>query len=320
MIRSMSTESVDHESALRLIHTGRFLAGMPVWGSWVVYGLGTENANLPAYVVLTDPGGLPVDGERNWSSRLAPGGLPGHAVPLGEHPRPRPEDPGRISPTGQDEPVRWLDDLNRRHLRRHPGNTELEARVKNFETAARMQMAVPEVLDFSRENAATRAALRARQPGHVRVRAEVPARPATGGERRALRPDLHEGPALGHPQQERREPEGPVRTTDQPSAALVKDLKQRGLLESTIVIWTGEFGRLPISQGSDGRDHNRHGFSTWIAGGGFRGGYTHGATDDFGYKSVQDVVTVHDLHATLLHALGLDHRKLAVQHDGRGPA
>ena len=107
-------------------------------------------------------------------------------------------------------------------------------------------------------------------------------------------------------------------TTDQPSAALVKDLKQRGLLESTIVIWTGEFGRLPISQGTDGRDHNRHGFSMWIAGGGFRGGYTHGATDDFGYKSVQDVVTVHDLHATLLHALGLDHRKLAVQHDGRG--
>ncbi|MDE2508211.1 MAG: DUF1501 domain-containing protein [Planctomycetota bacterium] len=318
MIRSMSTESVDHESALRLIHTGRFLAGMPVWGSWVVYGLGSENENLPAYVVLTDPGGLPVDGERNWSSAWLPAVYQGTPFRSGTTPVSDLKTPSDLPEQARANQLRWLEEMNRRHLRRHPGNTELEARVKNFETAARMQTAVPELLDLSRETAATRKLYGLDNPAAAEYgRRCLLARRLVEHGVRFVQIYMKGQPWDTH-SKNAESLKGLCATTDQPSAALVKDLKQRGLLESTIVIWTGEFGRLPISQGTDGRDHNRYGFSIWIAGGGFRGGYTHGATDDFGYKSVQDIVTVHDLHATLLYCLGLDHRKLAVQHDGRG--
>jgi hypothetical protein len=318
MIRSMSTESVDHESALRLIHTGRFLAGMPVWGSWVVYGLGTENENLPSYVVLTDPGGLPIDGERNWGSGWLPAVYQGTPFRSGSTPVLDLKTPGEVTDQARVNQLQWLESLNRRHLRRHPGNTELEARLKNFETAARMQVAVPDLLDFSRESASTRKLYGLENPATKEYgRRCLLARRLVENGVRFVQIYMQGQPWDTH-SNNAESLKGLCATTDQPSAALVKDLKQRGLLESTIVIWTGEFGRLPISQGTDGRDHNRHGFSTWIAGGGFRGGYTHGATDDFGYASVQDVVTVHDLHATLLHTLGLDHRKLVVQHEGRG--
>ena len=179
-------------------------------------------------------------------------------------------------------------------------------------------MAVPELLDFSRENAAT----------HKLYGLDNPATAEYGRRCLLARRLVENGVRFvqiymkGQPWDTHSNNAGSLKglcaTTDGPSAALVKDLKQRGLLDSTIVMWTGEFGRLPISQGTDGRDHNRHAFSMWIAGGGFKGGYTHGSTDDFGYESVKDVVTVHDLHATLLHTLGIDHHKLAVQHDGRG--
>ena len=318
MIRSMKTESVDHESALRLIQTGRFLAGMPVWGSWVVYGLGTENANLPAYVVLTDPGGLPVDGERNWSSGWLPAVYQGTPFRSGNTPVLDLKTPADLPDKARTNQLNWLQKLNQNHLKRHSGNTELEARLKNFETAARMQMAVPELLDFSRENAAT----------HKLYGLDNPATAEYGRRCLLARRLVENGVRFvqiymkGQPWDTHSNNAGSLKglcaTTDGPSAALVKDLKQRGLLDSTIVMWTGEFGRLPISQGTDGRDHNRHAFSMWIAGGGFKGGYTHGSTDDFGYESVKDVVTVHDLHATLLHTLGIDHHKLAVQHDGRG--
>ncbi|MBI1324869.1 DUF1501 domain-containing protein [bacterium] len=317
MIRSMKTDSVDHESALRLIHTGRFLAGMPVWGSWVVYGLGSENENLPAYVVLTDPGGLPVDGERNWSSGWLPAVYQGTPFRSGKTPVLDLKTPADVPEQARTNQLKWLESLNRRHLGRHPGNTELEARLKNFETAARMQTAVPELLDFSTENAATRKLYGLDDPATAEYgrRCLLARRLVENGVRfvqlymKGQPWDTHSNNAESL--------KGLCATTDRPSAALVHDLKQRGLLDSTIVIWTGEFGRLPISQGTDGRDHNRHAFSMWIAGGGFRRGYTHGSTDDFGYASVQDVVTVHDLHATLLHTLGIDHRALAVPHDGR---
>jgi len=318
MIRSMKTDSVDHESALRLIHTGRFLAGMPVWGSWVVYGLGSENENLPAYVVLTDPGGLPVDGERNWSSGWLPAVYQGTPFRSGKAPVLDLKTPGDVSEPARRNQLNWLESLNRRHLGRHPGNTELEARIKNFETASRMQMAVPDLLDFSKESEATRKLYGLDEPASAEYgrRCLLARRLVENGVRfvqiymKGQPWDTHSNNAESL--------KGLCATTDRPSAALVADLKQRGLLDSTIVIWTGEFGRLPISQGADGRDHNRHAFSLWIAGGGFRGGYTHGATDDFGYASVQDVVTVHDLHATLLHSLGIDHRTLSVPHEGRG--
>lgn len=317
MIRSMKTDSVDHESALRLIHTGRFLAGMPVWGSWVVYGMGSKNENLPAYVVLTDPGGLPVDGERNWSSGWLPAVYQGTPFRSGPTPVLDLKTPVDLPHNARNRQLQLLEKMNRGHLSRHPGNTELQARLKNFETAARMQMAVPDLLDFSKENAETRKMYGLENPASAEYgkRCLLARRLVENGVRfvqlymKGQPWDTHSNNAESL--------KGLCATTDQPSAALVKDLKQRGLLDSTIVIWTGEFGRLPISQGTDGRDHNRHAFSMWIAGGGFKRGYTHGATDDFGYASVEKVVTVHDLHATLLHCLGLDHRKLSLPFDGR---
>jgi hypothetical protein len=317
MIRSMSTESVDHESALRLIHTGRFLAGMPVWGSWVVYGLGSENKNLPSYVVLTDPGGMPVDGERNWSAGWMPAVYQGTPFRSGGTPVFDLKTPSEMTANSRRQQLDWIHSLNRRHLERHANNTELDARLRNFETASRMQMAVPDVLDFSKETATTKQMYGLDNPATAEYgRRCMLARRLVENGVRFVQLYLKGQPWDTH-SKNAESLKGLCGMTDQPSAALVKDLKQRGMLDSTIVIWTGEFGRLPISQGTDGRDHNRHAFSTWIAGGGFKKGYTHGATDDFGYASVKDVVNVHDLHATLLHTLGLDHTTLAIPHDGR---
>jgi Protein of unknown function (DUF1501) len=317
VVRSMTTDSVDHETALRLIHTGKILAGRPTWGSWVVYALGTENRNLPAYVVLSDPGGLPVDGVRNWSSGWLPAITQGTPFRSGEAPVLNLMPPSSVTPAARAGQLRLLDELNRAHAGRHPGNSELEARIANFEIAAAMQTAVPEALDLSRESAATRRMYGLDNPAsrEYGTRCLIARRLVERGVRfvqlfMSSQPwDTHSNNAGAL--------KGLCARTDQPSAALVQDLKQRGLLDETIVLWTGEFGRLPISQGSDGRDHNRHGFSLWLAGGGFKPGYVHGATDEFGYKAVDDVVSVHDLQATLLHALGLNHKKLTYPHDGR---
>ena len=317
LVRSMNTESVDHESALRLIHTGRFLAGMPSWGSWVTYALGSENRNLPSYVVLSDPGGLPVDGERNWSAGWLPAVYQGTAFRSGKSPVLNLQTPEGVSAVARTNQLRFLEQLNRSHLERHSENSELSARLANFETAARMQTAVPSVLDISQETAETRNLYGLHNPKTQEYGARcLLARRLVEQGVRFVQIFLKSQPWDTH-SKNAESLKGLCAMTDQPSAALVQDLKRRGLLDSTIVMWTGEFGRLPVSQGADGRDHNRRGFSLWLAGGGFKGGYVHGATDDFGYEAVQDVVTVHDLHATLLEALGLDHRKLTYPHDGR---
>lgn len=317
LIRSMNTESVDHESALRLIHTGRFLAGMPVWGSWVQYALGTENENLPAYVVLSDPGGLPVDGERNWSSGWLPAEFQGTPFRAGNSPVLNLQSPAGTLPTARRNQLDFLSQLNHEHLTRHPESSELSARLAHFETAARMQVAVPDVLDLSGETEATRKLYGLGNPATQEYgRRCLLARRLVERGVRFVQLYLSGQPWDTH-SKNAESLKGLCQKTDQPSAALIQDLKQRGLLDSTIVLWTGEFGRLPISQGKDGRDHNRHGFSLWLAGGGFRPGYIHGSTDAFGYAAVSDIVTVHDLHATLLAALGLDHRQLSYPHDGR---
>jgi hypothetical protein len=317
LVRSMTTESVDHESALRLIHTGKVLAGRPTWGSWVVYALGSEDQNLPAYVVLSDPGGLPVDGVRNWSSGWLPAINQGTPFRSGDVPVLNLKAPPGVTPEARRSQLRLLDELNHSHRKRHPGDTDLEARIANFEIAAAMQTAVPEALDLSREPEATR-----RMYG-----LDNPTTREYGSRCLIARRLVERGVRFvqlflsGQPWDTHNKNAETLKSlcarTDQPSAALVTDLKQRGLLDETIVLWTGEFGRLPISQDKDGRDHNRHGFSLWLAGGGFKRGYVHGATDDFGYRSVDRTVTVHDLQATLLHALGLDHRRLTYPHDGR---
>lgn len=317
LVRSMNTTSVDHESALRLIHTGRFLAGMPVMGSWIVYALGTENENLPAYVVLSDPGGLPVDGERNWSAGWLPAVYQGTMFRSGKSPVLHLNSPEGTIDAARSDQLKLIESLNKRFHRRHPENSELAARIANFETAARMQTSVPGLLDVSSETESTRQLYGLDKPDtkEYGTRCLLARRLVEQGVR-FVQIFLSGQPWDTH-NKNAESLKGLCAKTDQPAAALVKDLKQRGLLDSTIVLWTGEFGRLPVSQGTDGRDHNRHAFSLWVAGGGFRSGYTHGATDDFGYSAVDKSVSVHDLQATLLDALGIDHRHLTYPYDGR---
>lgn len=317
LIRSMSTGSVDHESALRIIHTGRFLAGLPTMGSWILYGLGSMNENLPAYVVLSDPGGLPVDGERNWSSGFLPAVYQGTPFRGGESPVFNLKTPAKIPAAARANQLEFIKQINQHHAGRFPENTELTARIANFETAARMQSAVPEALDLSSESEETKKLYGLDNPTTQEYgRRCLIARRLVERGVRFVQLFLKGQPWDTHEKNAERL-KGLCARTDQPSAALVKDLKRRGLLDSTAVLWTGEFGRLPISQGKDGRDHNRHAFSLWVAGGGFKGGYIHGATDDFGYQAVTDVVNVHDFHATLLHALGINHRALTFPQEGR---
>ncbi|MCA9039451.1 MAG: DUF1501 domain-containing protein [Planctomycetaceae bacterium] len=317
LIRSMKTESVDHEAALRLIHSGKFLANMPVMGSWVVYALGTENENLPAYVVLSDPGGLPVDGERNWSSEWLPAVFQGTPFRSGPAAVSNLNTPEGIPFAARSKQLDLLKQLNERHLQQDPFNTELTARIQNFETAARMQLAVPEVLDISKETKETHELYGLNNPATAEYgkRCLLARRLIERGVR-FVQLFLSGQPWDTH-SKNAETLKGLCARTDQPSAALVTDLKRRGLLDETIVMWGGEFGRLPISQGADGRDHNRHAFSLWFAGGGFKSGYVHGATDEFGYSAVDNIVNVHDLHATLFSLFGINHHRLTLPHEGR---
>jgi hypothetical protein len=317
LVRSMMTDSVDHEAALRVIHAGKTFPGRPVWGSWVLYGLGSVRQDLPAYVVLGDPGGLPVDGSHNWSSGFLPAVYQGTPFRAGNTPVANLQPTAMVPHQARQNQLRLLDALNAAHLNRNTPNAELEARISNFELAARMQTAVPEVLDISKEPKETLRLYGLDNPKTAEYgRRCLLARRLVEHGVRFVQLFLNGQPWDTH-NKNAEQLKNLCAATDQPSAALVLDLKRRGLLDSTIVLWTGEFGRLPVAQGADGRDHNRHGFSLWLAGGGFRRGYAHGATDEFGYKAVTDVVRVCDLHATLLHALGLDHLRLTYPHEGR---
>jgi len=317
LVRSMTTTSVDHEQALRLIHTGSAFAGKASWGSWVVYGLGSERAELPAFVVLTDPAGLPIDGTKNWTAGFLPAIYQGTQFRSTGSPVLNLATPGDVAAAARSNQLAFLRQLNDAHLGRFPNSSELKARISNYELAARMQTAVPRALDIAAETTQTQSLYGLDNPDTADYGKRcLMARRLVEQGVRFVSVYLQSQPWDTH-SKNAASLKGLCARTDQPSAALVQDLKQRGLLDSTIVMWAGEFGRLPVSQGPDGRDHNRHGFSVWLAGGGFKGGYVHGATDDFGYKSVTDVVNVHDLHATLLAALGLDHTELTFSHEGR---
>ena len=317
LIRSMTTESVDHEAALRMIHSGKTFAGRPTWGSWVLYGLGSERQDLPAYVVLSDPGGMPVDGPNNWSSGFLPAVYQGTPFRANGVPVANLNRPASLTGEAQGNQLRLLQELNGVHLKQHPRDAELEARVSNYELAARMQTSVPAVLDISKETKETQKLYGLDNPktAEYAKRCLLARRLVEQGVRFVQ--IFLNGQLWDTHSKNAEQLKNLTAMTDQPSAALVMDLNQRGLLDSTIVLWTGEFGRLPISQGTDGRDHNRHAFSLWLAGGGFKKGYVHGSTDEFGYKSVDKVVLVPDLHATLLQALGLDHERLTYPHAGR---
>ena len=322
VIRSMHTEHINHEPALWMMHTGRTMPGRPSMASWVVYGLGSENRNLPAYVVLDDPQGLPVDGIRNWSAGWLPPVYQGTRFRATATPVWNLNPHRSIQPRLEQARRQLLQTLDKAHQKDRPGEQVLDARIASYELAARMQTAAREALDISKETKATQA-MYGIDKGPTRdygTRCLIARRLVERGVRFVQlflggQPwDLHSSISSRLP--------AICRRTDKPSAALVKDLKQRGLLDSTIVHWGGEIGRLPVTQNHGapekaGRDHNGQGFSIWLAGGGIKGGITYGETDEFGYHAIKDKVEIHDLHATMLHLLGIHHEELTYRFSGR---
>jgi hypothetical protein len=321
MIRSMHSDNNNHPQAMRCLNTGKIFPGRPTLGSWVSYALGTENQDLPAYVVLRDPDGYNNGGTTFWENGWLPALFRGTEVQsrgaavLNLHSSTQgPAGAGSVD-------LQALARLNEERRKLYPGESELEARIRNYELAARMQLHAAQHLDLAGESPATRKfyglddpvtanfgtrCLMARRLVEQGVRFILVMVPiAAGGMPWDHHSDLKPGIAKVCPQ------------IDRPSAALIRDLKQRGLLDTTIVLWSGEFGRLPITQGGTGRDHNRHAFTLLLAGGGFRPGHVHGATDEFGYRAVEKRVSCPSLLATLLHQLGLDHTRLAYRHHGR---
>jgi hypothetical protein len=322
VIRSMHTGHNGHEVSIRYFHGGLpAIAGRPTMGSWLVYGLGSESRELPAYMVLSDPDGHPVDGTINWSSGFMPtlyqGTVLRPQVPRILNLDPPPHQKGTL----QRQNLALLDRLNRRHLEGHPGEADLESRIRTYELAAAMQTAAKEALDISAEPAYIRRLYGLDQDAtrEYGARCLIARRLIERGVR-FVQIFLGGQPWDTHSTIRQTLP-AICRRTDRPSAALVKDLKQRGLLDTTIVHWGGEIGRLPVSEGqldaNAGRDHNGQGFSIWLAGGGIQGGMTFGATDEFGHRAVENVVTPNDFQATLLHLFGLDHNRLVYHANGR---
>ncbi len=322
VIRSMHTDINGHEPSIWFMNTGRAQPGRPALGSWLTYGLGSESQSLPAYVVLTDPGGHPVDGVRNWSNGFMPPLFQGTVVRSAEPRILNLDPPPHLKGTLQEQNLAFLAQLNREHLARHPGEADLEARIASYELAARMQTAAKEALDITGESEATKKlyGLDRDETREYGTRCLIARRLVERGVRfvqlfvNGQIWDNHEGLKANLATC--------CRKTDQPSAALVKDLKARGLLDSTIVHWGGEIGRLPVTENHGaaekaGRDHNGQGFTSWVAGGGFRGGMTYGETDEFGHKAVVNPVSPNDYHATLLHLFGMDHAELAYFQNGQ---
>ena len=318
VIRSCYCDGVNHSAGVAQMNSGSIVGGRPSLGSWVTYGLGTENENLPSYVVLTDTNDMPVNGARNWSSGFMPAVHQGtHLRPEGD-PIPNLATPQSVSAARQQAKLDLLGRVNRRHLSFRGDQSELEARLRSYELAFHMQAAAPEAVDLARETGATREMYGLDQPETAvfgrncllaRRLVERGVRFVQLYSGSGSRWDAHAGIEKNHA--------GLCRQTDQPMAALLKDLKQRGLLEETLVIWGGEFGRTPMSEKGDGRDHNPTGFTMWMAGGGVKGGQVIGQTDDLGLRAVQDRLHVHDLHATVMHLLGIDHTRLVYSNQGR---
>jgi hypothetical protein len=318
LVRSMSTGINGHEVCIRYLNNGRPGAlGRPGLGSWLTYGLGSESQDLPAYVVMTDPGGLPVDGVSNWSQGWMPPLYQGTVVRPQEPRILNLDPPPHLRGALQADNLELLAQLNRGHLERHPGEEDLEARIASFELAARMQTAAKEALDISTETAATLRlyGLDVDETREYGTRCLIARRLVERGVR-FVQLFLAGQPWDNHTSI-RNELPVIARRTDRPAAALVQDLKQRGLLDSTVVHFGGEIGRLPVTQGDGGRDHNGQGFSIWLAGGGFKPGCAYGATDEFGHRAAVDIVTPTDYQATLLHLFGLDHQELLFQRNGR---
>ena len=326
-LHSLKGKTNTHGPGENYMSTGFTLDGYPSIGAWTTFALGTENENLPSYVAIPDPRGTPQNSVNNWGPGFLPAAYQGTdfntSLPIRNLAR-----PDAIAKTADGRTLDFLQRLNERHLERFPGDTELAARISSYELAAKMQLSIPHVRDLSTESAST-LALYGADDTHNTLKAAyakncILARRLleqgvrfvqlfngayqTGGEGvsnwdgHKLLADQYGG-------------HGPV--LDQPTAALITDLKQRGLLEDTLVVWCTEFGRMPTFQkGASGRDHNPEGFTCWMAGAGVKAPFTYGATDEFGYKAVENICTVHDFHATVLHLLGLDHERLTFYYNG----
>jgi hypothetical protein len=329
-IHSMHGKTNTHGPGENYMSTGNTLDGFPSIGAWTTYALGSEDQSLPAYVAIPDPRGKPQNSVNNWAPGFLPAAFQGTEFNA-TNPIRNLARPGSISANSDEATRGFLRKLNERHAERFRGDTELAARIASYELAARMQLTIPELADLSREPAHILKLYGADEGGSkinelraayarncilarrliekgVRFVQLFNGAYQTGGEGVSNwdgHKELFKQYSL----------HGPV--LDKPTAGLLVDLKQRGLLEDTLVVWCTEFGRMPTFQkGAQGRDHNPSGFTCWLAGAGVKKGFSHGATDEFGYKSVQNIVTVHDFHATILHLLGLDHERLTYYHNG----
>ncbi|GIW96457.1 MAG: hypothetical protein KatS3mg110_4498 [Pirellulaceae bacterium] len=326
VIRSMHTGANGHEVSIRYFHGGiPGVLGRPTLGAWVVYALGAETDELPAYVVLSDPGGHPVDGASNWSCGFLPAMFQGTVVRAKEPRIFNLDPPAHLRGEVQGRNLALLRDLYDHYLEQHPGEAELEARIASFELAAAMQVRAREALDIQQETEATHRLYGLDNPEtrEYGTRCLIARRLVERGVRFVQ--IFHSGQPWDNHHDIRNSLPAICRRTDQPVAALVKDLKQRGLLDTTLVHWGGEIGRLPVVENHGdpakcGRDHNGQGFSVWLAGGGIRGGITYGETDEFGHRAVVDVVTPNDFQATVLHLLGIDHQRLVFPVNGQPQA
>jgi len=315
VIRSMHTNIPNHEPSLLMMNSGESQPTRPAMGSWLLYGLGTENQNLPGFVVLCP--GKPVVGPQLWSNSFLPGIYQGtHINHSGD------VDPKKViahisnaylPQSAQREQLDLLTKMNELHLARRGGSdNRLEARIESLEMAFRMQSEAQEVFDLAKETKETREAYGSGQFANGCLAAR---RLVESGVRMVQlyygngQPWDDHGNIKGHADK--------ARNVDKPIAALINDLKQRDLLKDTLIVWGGEFGRTPVAENGNGRDHNHHGFTMWLAGGGVKGGMTYGSTDEFGFAAVDKKVHVHDLHATILHLMGLNHEKLTFRYSGR---
>src|SRR6267142_1406843 len=318
IIRSCWGDGLNHANGVGQMNTGSILGGRPSIGAWVSYGLGTENQNLPAFTVLCDNNGQVIGGPRNWGPGFMPAVYQGVRLGSAVEPFPNLNPPRGISQEQQSGKLDLLSRLNRQHGATRPEFSELDARIRSYELAFHMQAEAPEAVDLSKESETTRNlygldddkcavfgknCLLARRLVERGVRF-VQLYSGTGSKW-----DAHSNIEQNHSEL--------CRAVDKPVAGLLKDLKSRGLLDSTLVLWGGEFGRTPMSEKGDGRDHNPTGFTMWMAGGGVKGGQVIGETDELGLRAVKDQLHVHDIHATILWLLGLDHTRLIYRHQGR---
>jgi hypothetical protein len=318
-LRSCWCTSTIHAPAMYELHSGRTLMGFPSLGSWVTYGLGCETDNLPAYCVMPQPEGVPEGGAPCWGSAFLPAVYQGTLLRRGPSPVLNLKPPPGVGEEQNRRSFELVRKLNEMALT--PGETEAEARIASYELAFRMQKHAPEAVDLTKETAATRAAygLDDKKTADFGTRLLLARRLVergvrfvtvySGGGPLVTQWDAHDDINGNH--------EKMCGHVDRPIAALLKDLKHRGLLKDTLVVWCSEFGRTPNSQGGKGRDHNPLGYTMWLAGGGAKGGTVVGATDEFGLKAIEDRISVNDFHATILHLLGLDHEKLTYPHSGR---